>query len=59
MDANNSTASDNPWTVTVDGQELTPAEGATAFEFNEDTSGVVTMADGSTLNFEGVERIEW
>ncbi|WP_261842456.1 VCBS domain-containing protein [Aliamphritea ceti] len=49
----------NPWTITVDGQEVEYDLAAKALELNPDTSGVVTMADGSELTFEGVEKIEW
>ncbi|WP_188885262.1 cadherin domain-containing protein, partial [Amphritea balenae] len=49
----------NPWTITVDGQELEYDLAAQALELNPDTSGVVTMADGSELTFEGIEKIEW
>ncbi|WP_315981313.1 hypothetical protein [Aliamphritea spongicola] len=47
---------ENPWTITVDGQELEYDLAAQALELNPDTSGVVTMADGSELTFEGVEK---
>ncbi|WP_271271805.1 VCBS domain-containing protein [Aliamphritea hakodatensis] len=50
---------ENPWTITVDGQEVEYDLAAQALELNPDTSGVVTMADGSELTFEGVEKIEW
>ena len=49
----------NPWTITVDGQELEYDLAAQALELNPDTSGVVTMADGSELTFDGIEKIEW
>jgi Ca2+-binding RTX toxin-like protein len=59
LDATNSVDPDNPWIITVDGQQIAPVDGENFIEFDGDTSGVVTMADGSTLNFDGVERIEW
>ena len=49
----------DPWTITVNGQELDYDLAAQALELNPDTSGVVTMADGSELTFEGIEKIEW
>ena len=59
LDASNSPNPDAPWTITVEGQEITVANDTNVLDFGEDTSGVVTMADGSALTFEGVERIEW
>ncbi len=50
---------DAAWTVTVGGEQVTPVNGESFIDFGEDTSGVVTMADGSTLGFDGVERVEW
>ncbi|MCV6612921.1 MAG: VCBS domain-containing protein [Amphritea sp.] len=49
----------DPWTITVNGQEMDYDLAAQALELNPDTSGVVTMADGSELTFEGIEKIEW
>jgi VCBS repeat-containing protein len=59
LSADGSADPDNPWTITVDGQELEYDMAAQALELNPDTSGVVTMADGSELSFEGIEKIEW
>ncbi|WP_432471941.1 VCBS domain-containing protein [Amphritea sp. HPY] len=59
LSADGSSDPDNPWTITVDGQELEYDIAAQALELNPDTSGVVTMADGSELTFEGIEKIEW
>jgi VCBS repeat-containing protein len=59
LSADGSSDPDNPWTITVDGQELEYDMAAQALELNPDTSGVVTMADGSELSFEGIEKIEW
>ncbi len=59
LDSTGSADPDSPWTITVDGEEVAADEGANAMTFEEDTSGVVTMADGSILEFDGVERIEW
>ena len=61
LDAANNIANDpdNPWTISVNGAEVEfdLADGALALA--PDTNGVVTMADGSELTFEGVEQIEW
>ncbi|RRS34952.1 MAG: hypothetical protein NV67_11930, partial [Gammaproteobacteria bacterium (ex Lamellibrachia satsuma)] len=49
----------NPWTIEVDGQLMEYDLAAHALELNPDTAGVVTLADGSELAFDGIERIEW
>ncbi len=51
--------SDASWTITVDGEQVTPVNGESFIDFGEDTTGVVTMVDGSTLDFDGVESIQW
>ena len=50
---------DNPWTIVVDGvqQEYDLAMGA--LELDPDSAGTITLSDGSELNFDGVEKIEW
>ena len=50
---------DNPWTITVDGEELEYDLAAGALELDPDTSGIVTLSDGSELSFSGVDSIEW
>ncbi|MBV1951599.1 MAG: hypothetical protein KUG64_05325, partial [Cycloclasticus sp.] len=50
---------DNPWTITVDGEQVEYDLAAGALELQPDTSGVVEMADGSELTFDGVETIQW
>ncbi|MBL3529368.1 MAG: cadherin-like domain-containing protein, partial [gamma proteobacterium endosymbiont of Lamellibrachia anaximandri] len=50
---------DSPWTIEVDGQQLDYDMAAHALELNPDTAGVVTLADGSELTFDGIEKIEW
>jgi len=52
-------AGDNPWTIEVDGVQVEYDLAAQALELAPDTSGVVTMSDGSELIFDGVEKIEW
>ncbi len=52
-------AGDNPWTITVDGEQVEYDLAAGALELQPDTSGVVEMADGSELTFDGVETIQW
>ena len=50
---------ENPWTITVDGEHVEYDLASHALELNPDTTGVVELADGSSLTFEGVEKIEW
>jgi len=49
----------NPWTIEIDGTQVEYDIAASALELNPDTAGVVILGDGSELNFEGVDRIEW
>ncbi|MCP4285134.1 MAG: calcium-binding protein, partial [Gammaproteobacteria bacterium] len=50
---------DNPWTIAIDGEQVQYDLAAQALELNPDTSGVITLSDGSELTFDGIERIEW
>ena len=50
---------DTPWTITVDGEQVEYDLAAGALDLQPDTSGVVEMADGSSLTFDGVETIQW
>ena len=50
---------DNPWTISIDGEQVQYDLAAHALELNPDTSGVITLSDGSELTFDGIERIEW
>jgi hypothetical protein len=57
-DASDGDAS-NPWTVSVNGEELEVDMSAGVLELNADTSGAINLSDGSELVFEGVEKIVW
>ncbi len=51
---------DGPWTVAIDGGStsvITDASGV--LNLTADSSGTITLADGSELVFEGVDRISW
>ncbi len=50
---------DTPWKITVDGEQVEYDLAAGALDLQPDTSGVVEMADGSELTFDGVETIQW
>ncbi len=50
---------DEPWAITVDGQEVEYDLAAQALKLDPDSSGVVTLNDGSELTFDGVDKIEW
>ncbi|MES9903491.1 MAG: cadherin domain-containing protein, partial [Sedimenticola sp.] len=49
----------NPWTISVDGEQVEYELADHALSLNPDASGVISFADGSELGFDGVERIEW
>ena len=49
----------NPWTITVNGVEVQYDLASGALDLDPDSAGVITLSDGSTLTFEGLERIEW
>lgn len=53
------TTPDNPWTISVNGEEVAYDLAENALELAPDTMGVVTLSDGSELSFEGVEIIQW
>ncbi len=48
-----------PWTITVDGQEVEYDLAAQALALDPDSAGVISLSDGSELIFDGVEKIEW
>jgi hypothetical protein len=48
-----------PWTVTVGGDEISYDIALGYLDLGGDAAGSITFDDGSTLNFDGVEGIEW
>lgn len=50
---------DHPWSIEINGEEMQYDLAHGALELAPDTSGVITFADGSELQFDNVERIEW
>ena len=51
---------DGPWTVAIDGGSTTVVTDASGvLNLTADSSGTITLADGSELVFEGVDRITW
>ena len=51
---------DGPWTVEIDGGATTTITDASGvLNLTADSSGTITLADGSELVFEGVDRITW
>ncbi|MFK7976667.1 MAG: tandem-95 repeat protein, partial [Halioglobus sp.] len=50
---------DSPWSITVDGEQVEYDLASGALELQPDTSGVITLADGSELTFDGIESINW
>ena len=49
----------HPWTIEAGGEELSYDVADGVLELAPDTSGVITLADGSQIQFDNVERIEW
>ncbi|MGH1538307.1 MAG: hypothetical protein ACRBDX_09730, partial [Gammaproteobacteria bacterium] len=49
----------DPWTVTVGGNEVSYDVALGYLDLGPDASGSITFDDGSTVNFDGVEGIEW
>jgi len=50
---------DNPWAIEINGEQVQYDLADHALQLNPDTSGVITLADGSELTFDGIEKIEW
>jgi Ca2+-binding RTX toxin-like protein len=50
---------DTPWSIEVDGAQLDYDLASNALDLAPDTAGVITLADGSQIEFSNVERIEW
>ncbi len=50
---------DSPWTIEVNGEQVEYDLAAGALELQPDTQGVIKLADGSELAFDGVESIQW
>nr|MDJ0945407.1 cadherin domain-containing protein [Kiloniellales bacterium] len=46
------------WTYVID-QGTVESSGADFLDLSEDAAGTITLADGSEVTFEGIERIEW
>ena len=46
------------WTYVLD-QGSVESSGADFIDLSEDAAGTITLADGSEVAFEGIERIEW
>ena len=50
---------DNPWTITVDGNEVSYDVDQGFLDLGPDASGVISFDDGSEINFDGVEQVQW
>jgi len=46
------------WTLTVDSGSIT-SQDAHSLDLSEDASGTITLQDGSEIDFQNLERIEW
>jgi len=48
------------WTIHVDGgPDIVSSDPASEYETGSELSGTVELEDGSTITFEGVEKLEW
>lgn len=45
--------------MTLDGGSVIEGEGEGFMDLSEDSSGTITMDDGTEINFDGVEKIVW
>lgn len=48
-----------PWSIEVEGELVDYDAAAHALELDPDSAGTVTFEDGSSISFEGIERVEW
>ncbi len=46
------------WTYVIT-QGTVETSGSDFLDLSDDAAGVITLADGSEVTFEGIERIEW
>jgi hypothetical protein len=46
------------WTIRIDSGAIAEAS-VDHLILTEDAAGTITLSDGSSVNFEGIERIEW
>jgi len=46
------------WTVSVDSGSIT-SQDANSIDLSDDASGTITLQDGSVIDFQNLERIEW
>ena len=47
------------WTLNLDDGHTIAGSGADYYELSQDASGTITLADGSSVEFDNLERIEW
>ncbi len=47
------------WTVVLDSGDTITSTGSDYYELSQDASGTITLTDGSSIDFDNVERIEW
>ncbi len=49
----------DPWTITVSGSEVSYDVALGYLDLGADASGSITFDDGSEINFDGIEQINW
>jgi Ca2+-binding RTX toxin-like protein len=52
------TETDMAWTLVLDSGSIQSSDG-NSFDLSNDADGTITFADGSEIDFQGIERIEW
>ena len=50
---------DNPWVIEVNNEVVEYDLASHALELGPDSSGTITLEDGSQLDFDGVDKIVW
>ncbi|MEQ8230729.1 MAG: hypothetical protein RKL32_03370 [Gammaproteobacteria bacterium] len=48
-----------PWSIEINGEDVAIELADKALDIDAGASGLVTFEDGSSIAFEGIERIEW
>jgi len=59
VDIDSQSDPDNPWTITVDGDEVSYDVEQGFLDLGSDASGIISFDDGSEITFDGVEQIQW
>ena len=50
---------DNPWSIEVNGENVEFSMEDGGLDLGTDVSGVISFADGTEVQFDGMEQIQW